>query len=486
MRSVASNGAPGQKVTVMAEQHSEYAFPNGFPDAATIEAAYDAADLNRAIQSYKHFFPLVSGACMFAGQEAVGVKLNEAFGYMDTRPPQVGLTLNSDTPYGGPLLDLHVGPLVVEIPPGLIVGAVLNLDQSWIADVGIPGRDAGHGGSHLFLPPGFDGDVPDGYLVAQAQSYKILVGLRGIPKDGDVDGAIALLRTVVVRPLDPAADWIEPRWIDMSGAPQDTSPGHVQGTMRFWEVLHRTLQDEPTRAGDASAEGQLAELGMLRGAPFEPDERVRRILERAAVEADAQMRVQSLADRRPDRIAWPDRSWEWVTLRPDNVYFRTDGRTDVTAMETWFYQAIASSPAMFRRVAGGGSVYWFNARDNAGAYLDGDHTYRLTIPTPVPAGLFWSITVYDAITRSQIDTEQGIAALRSLFELSDATDSSEIELRFGPAEPEDGPDRWIQTLPGRGWFVYLRLYSPTDGAFDGSWRPGDFTRTKTDATVTPA
>jgi len=121
---------------------NEYRFDGGYPDDATVSAAYDAADLMRAVQCYKHFFPLVSGAMIFAGQAPVGVVPNRVFGYMDTRPEQVGFTLNSDTPYGGILLDLHIGPVVIEIPAGPVIGAVLNFDQSWITDVGIPGRDA--------------------------------------------------------------------------------------------------------------------------------------------------------------------------------------------------------------------------------------------------------------------------------------------------------------------------------------------------------
>ena len=37
--------------------------------------------------------------------------------------------------------------------------------------------------------------------------------------------------------------------------------------------------------------------------------------------------------------------------------------------------------------------------------------------------LFWSVTVYDPDTRSEIQTDQGQAALRSLFELKDETSS---------------------------------------------------------------
>src|SRR6185312_2909091 len=135
---------------------------------------------------------------------------------------------------------------------------------------------------------------------------------------------------------------------------------------------------------------------------------------------------------------------------------------------------IASSPAMFRRQAGGGSAYWFGGRDGSGAYLDGGSSYSLKVPLPVPANLFWSITVYDARTRSQIATAQGKAALRSLFELRDDLEGDEITLHFGPTAPEGAGSRWIQTIPGAGWFVYFRIYGPVEAAFDGSWKPGDF------------
>jgi hypothetical protein len=32
---------------------------------------------------------------------------------------------------------------------------------------------------------------------------------------------------------------------------------------------------------------------------------------------------------------------------------------------------------------------------------------------------------------------------------------------------------WIQTMPGKGWFRILRLYSPLEPFFDKSWRPSE-------------
>jgi hypothetical protein len=163
----------------------------------------------------------------------------------------------------------------------------------------------------------------------------------------------------------------------------------------------------------------------------------------------------------------------WAALRFENGSFDTPEYRDTCARDKWFFQAIATSPAMFRRDAGAGSLYWLGLRDRSGAYLDGGNSYRLTVPLPVPKKLFWSVTVYDAETRSQVQTDQGKAALRSLFELKEVSGSS-TDLFFGPTPPAGSEGRWIKTIPNKGWFVYFRIYGPEKPAFDGSWKPGDF------------
>jgi len=197
------------------------------------------------------------------------------------------------------------------------------------------------------------------------------------------------------------------------------------------------------------------------------------ILAQAARLANGQLRVQSFADRRPDRVVWPGRQWQWAALRFENADFYAADHLDVDAREKWFFQAIGASPAMFRRAAGAGSLYWLGLRDADGTYLDGARTYRLAVPQPVPGKLFWSITVYDAETRSQIRTDQNQAALRSLFELADTGTGAPMELWFGPVAPAGAEGRWIKTIPGRGWFVYFRIYGPDQPAFDGSWQLPD-------------
>lgn len=85
-------------------------------------------------------------------------------------------------------------------------------------------------------------------------------------------------------------------------------------------------------------------------------------------------------------------------MRWEDGDFEREGSLDVKARDRWFAQTIASSPALARRAPGQGSVYRLASRDTEGTYLDGGSTYRLTVPLPVPASLFWSVTCYDART----------------------------------------------------------------------------------------
>ena len=219
-----------------------------------------------------------------------------------------------------------------------------------------------------------------------------------------------------------------------------------------------------------------------KGQPFQPDDRLRGILTRAAESGNAQLRVQSFADRRTERTVWPGTQWEWAVLRPENGTFDTPDLHDVYARQKWFFQAQIESPAMFARAPGAGSLYWLGTRDQSGHYLDGGNGYHLDVPQPVPAKLFWSITVYDAPTRSEIRTAQNKAALRSLFELTDAPTDAPLRLYFGPEPPNNSDDhhaaeRWIQTTPRIGWFVYFRIYGPEGPAFDGQWQLPEFQAT---------
>ena len=456
---------------------NDYQFVHGYPTAATVQKAYDEADLNRAIQCYRFFYPTVSIMATWKGNLKGGLIPNKVFGILDGTPQQLVFTPNSDTRYAGLGFDLSEGPMVVELPPGPIMAAANDMNQLYIMDMGLPGPDKGKGGKHLILPPGYMGTIPAGYHAGKSTTNRVLLLLRAIPLQGGPEAGEAMMKSVKIYPLNKSSDWKSPSWINLNTPGLDFTPVTWEDNLKYWEELYEMINAEPPYEPYRVMYGELAELGIEKGKPFNPDARMKTILEKAAKTGDAMMRVESFADRRPEKQVWKDRKWEWAVLRYDNGTFDTKNFTDLYAREKWFYQAQIESPAMFNRAPGAGSLYWLGTKDINGNYLDGSKTYKLTVPLPVPDKLFWSITIYDNLTRSEIATDQNKAALRSLYELKNKTGSS-IDLYFGPSAPAGKEDVWIKTIPNKGWFTYFRIYGPEGPAFDGSWKPGDFEEIK--------
>ena len=450
---------------------SGYKLEEGYPIPETAQRARDDADFQRAMVAYRFWYPTVSAEGIFNGNREFGIKDGEAWGIAAAGPRQIGFTLNSDTPYGSGVLDVSNGPMVIELPPGPLIGLVDDHHQGWVLDMGLPGPDAGKGGRHLVLPLDYKGEVPDGYYVGRSKSYKNLFAIRALPVGGDVSSAMDALRAVKVHPLGGNADL---NVLDTTERRMDSSPLRWEDNIRFWEVLQQIVAAEPLVPNFLPMYGLLSELGIDKEKQFAPDARMKAILERAARAGRDQLLVSAFDSNRPDRVNWPDRKWEWLGLVPKSAQFETSGGIDLEARDRWFAQAIVTSPAMFNRAAGAGSLYWLSARDGTAAFLDGGKTYKLSIPQPVPGKLFWSVTAYDAETRSQVQTDQEKAALRSMFELKDAGSSPVVDLYFGPSSPAGQETRWIKTSPGKGWFAYLRIYGPEQAAFDKSWKPGDF------------
>lgn len=451
----------------------DYAFEHGYPTDHDLARAHDEADFQRAVTAYRFWYPTVSAEGIFQGSRDIGVPDGKVIGISAADPHQIGFTLNSDTPYGSAALDLTHGPVVVELPPGPYIGLVNDRHQRWIMDLGIPGPDGGYGGKHVILPPGDTEPDPADHYTGRSTTNLVLLAIRALPVDGNMNKALDALRNIKIYPLDDPHDPLH--FNDVTDRTADYTCLRWEDNLNYWQTLHGIIDTEPLTDEFRPMYGLLTTLGIGKGQPFAPDQRMSAILTQAAIVAREQMLISAYASNRPDRLAWPDRQWEWVGLVPDNPDFETPAGLDLEARDRWFIQAIVASPAMFRRHHGTGSLYWLGLRDTDGHYLDGASTYRLTINQPVPAKLFWSVTVYDARTRSQVQTSQNKAALRSLVELTGLDTSTPVDLHFGPTPPQQHADtRWIQTEPGHGWFAYIRIYGPEGAAFDGTWKPGDF------------
>ncbi|MEU4256877.1 DUF1254 domain-containing protein [Streptomyces fradiae] len=439
-------------------------FFDGLPLPDTVTRSYDTLDLLRGIEAFLNCVPGASMAAMRRGLRSVGVD-SHTIGYTAPRctSAPVVLTGNTETTYGMTFLALDQdGPTVIEAP-GNSLCFVNDLWQRYVTDMGIAGPDRGKGGKYLFLPPGHEGDVPDGYHVVRPATYGSWVLLRAL-------GGTESLLTARIYPLSAAADPPEQRFVNWAEA--DFNTVHAND-FSFFEEIDGIVQTEPPDSLDPERAGQLAALGIVRGKPFRPDDRMRSILDTAARTASGIVRSLAFKPRDPGFFYYPGSSWKTPFPSRSYEFLSPEGARLLDSRAVFYYFAAAASPAMVTAAVGAGSQYAYTAEDSTGEWLDGARSYTLTLPKGIPAKNFWAVNVYDPQTRSLLRTDQPYPSVNSLGEGVRAEANGDTIVHFGPTAPEGREANWVRTVPGKGWFVLLRLYGPLESWYDQSWRPGE-------------
>jgi hypothetical protein len=445
-------------------------FFDGFPDEATVQTVYDNLDFQRGVQAFLTALPAAVFSAIRTGFRTFGpdnqtVLISESL--MDARTLFYGA--NSETVYNFAWLDTKEGPLVIEVPPKLL-GLINDFWGRYVVDVGNAGPDRGQGGKYLLLPPGYTGSVPDGYFVALSRTFGSWLCARGFIVNGDLRPAVEnIKKNFRIYPLGRAADPPPMHFVNISGKSFNTIAANDAS---FFEDVASVVQEEPLAAVDPETRGLLAAIGIRKGKPFAPDARMKRILAEAAAVGNATARGILFSTRDREAYYYPNSAWKmnWI----GNSYeFSPGGVLNPDARTYLFYVGWGVSPAMTVKMVGVGSQYAVAERDAAGKYLDGGKSYRLHLPPNIPAKDFWSVVVHDPQTRSMLQTDQRFPSLSSQkVDLLVNSDSS-VDVYFGP-EPLPGKEaNWVQTIPGKGWYVGLRLYGPLEPWFDQSWRPGE-------------
>ena len=123
--------------------------------------------------------------------------------------------------------------------------------------------------------------------------------------------------------------------------------------------------------------------------------------------------------------------------------------------------------------AGAGSDYALAYLDANKKAFDGSKTYKLHIPANVPVNDFWAATLYDTQTRSLLQTSQMFPTVGSQDKGIEKNADGSYDLYFAPQAPKGKEGNWLQTLPGKSWFVILRLYGPLEPWINKTWRPSE-------------
>lgn len=482
-------------------------FKNGVPSKATVNKVYDNLDFTYAYRTFMDNLRGVSIHALRKGMQDVGVKDGEVLIFSDLMDSNsLFLTANCDTIYAMGSLDLTKGPMVVETPP-MFLGVVQDAWFRWVIDLGLPGPDRGLGGKYLIVPPGYKGTLPQGeFNVAHSRTNTIVWFGRSYLKDGsDPKPVVATIRkNLKVYPYQPGgvgtpiAEFLKGKaklgkvtpppatvFHQGSGKVMNTVP---PGDWTFYEMLNEVVQREPATSLDAELMGPVAAIGIIKGKPFKPDARMKKILTEAVTLANASSRTLFMSPRNPKWFYYPKSAWfnylfvtgyQFETPIPEVTKngvkpFPPTGYRTMDARTTFFYGVTGITPAMAMRLTGIGSQYLLAMTDADKNYFDGSKTYKVTLPKDVPAEKFWSLTLYDNITRSMLATPQRYPRAGSQSYPSPAAEPNadgSTTVYFGPKQPE-GVKRgnWIQTMPDKGWFVILRLYSPKASFFAKKWR----------------
>ena len=446
-------------------------FFDGFPNEATVKKAYDFLDLARGVETFLNGIPAASLYAILEGLKDAGLEPGDVGifeGLMDAR--SLFLTANSTTQYIFGELDLKDGPVVLDIRVP-VLGLVDDAFFRFVSDVGFTGPDQGRGGKYLFVGPDYEGDIPEGYFVIKSATYRHWLFLRVLVIGGDLQAATQGFKEGFhCYPLAQAENPPEQIFLNVSGKQFNTIHA-IDG--HYYEELNEVIQYEPADAFNPELVGLFASIGIKKGKPFAPDARMKKLLDEAAAIGNASARAITFRPRTRAIYFYPDRQW-YSALAGGSHEFMNNGELVLDDRTQFHYGATGITPAMTMPKVGKGSAYEVTAHDSQSRYLDGGKTYSVTLPGPIPAKDFWSLAVYSGQHRSMLETDQKLAGLDSNSPAVKPNDDGSYTVWYGPKAPEGHEDNWIQTMPGKSFFVALRLYGPLEPWFDKSWIPGDF------------
>ncbi len=459
--------------TVQTKYVGELNFVDGFPTDQTVTKTYGFLDTSRAVELFLNTTPVTSMYAMLNGHAEIGFKPNRTVGITETlmNAKSLWLTAQTTTPYVHSEVDVKNGPVVIEVGSP-VLGLLNDAFFRYVADIGVAGIDKGKGGKYLVVGPDCEGDAPEGYFVLKTKAYRHWLLLRIHVKEGEqVQQAVNTFKdTFRIYPLAQADNPWKTEFVNLSGKQYNTI--HANDG-QFFHELNEVVQYEPADAYDPEILGLAGAIGIKKGQPFEPDERMSKILTEAAAIGNASARSILFRPRNKNVYFYPDRQW-YSPLAGGSHEFLNNGERVLDDRVAFYYYATGSTPAMVKPQVGKGSVYEIGATDKNGEPLDGGKTYSVTLPGPVPINNFWSFMVYDNQTRSILETDQISGGVDSNKDGIIISEDGSATVYFGPKAPTSQENNWVQTIPGKGYNVLLRLYGPLEAWFDKSWKPGDF------------
>ena len=245
------------------------------------------------------------------------------------------------------------------------------------------------------------------------------------------------------------------------------------GDYGFWELLNKVIQEEPPGGSDPTTLGLFASVGIVKGQPFNPDERMKKILTDAANIGAVTARTIAFKVRSSDAYFYPNSTWR-LPFFGGYKFESAPGVTNMDGYIFYYYFATGVTPAMEMKMVGKGSQYPWSVQDAERQPV----RWRQVVPD-APAA---QCPGEGFLVRHRVRQPDAV----------NGPDGSEVSERQQPEQGSEGQcgrlggrvlrpegaerdmeNNWVQTIPGKGWFMILRLYGPLEPWFDKTWRPGE-------------
>ena len=130
-------------------------------------------------------------------------------------------------------------------------------------------------GKYLFVGPGQEtpeGAEAEGYKVFQSPTNNLLLGIRLMPPDREK--RMAMLEKIAIYPYSERNNPKPRGFIMPEGKPWLAA--QPRG-MIYWERLANIINREPVQERDRLFLAMLKPLGIEKGKPFRPDERMKKV-----------------------------------------------------------------------------------------------------------------------------------------------------------------------------------------------------------------
>ena len=447
-------------------------FDHGVPTEKTSEKLYYEMDYHRAVQVYLWSLPIVGQAQWRQSYlDLYDIKPNQMVYATQFNDRSLILTANESTPYLFGWTNVKNKAAVIEIPPGKFIGLAIDFWQRGLADFGMFGPFAGNGGTWILTGPDTpNSEIPyiEGAKYIESKTNNIWFLVRASMPPEERDKAISQLKAYY--------NGEAPKAVTVIAADNKPGRNYQPRGMKYWEMLHAILQEEPVEERDRFFMYFLKEMGIEKEKAFKPTDRQKGIMADAVVVGEAMAKNFVFRERLPGVLR--DDGWRLILGRVvgsepgdamehtqrTNHYDRFDPRARYT------YEACTTSERMSFPLPGFGMGYGGMFLDTKGRALAGDRSYVINVPSNPPVKLFWAVTIYDVDTRGLITSDQQRAERGSVHKGVKTNPDGSTPVFIGPEAPKGWENNWIKSVPGRAWFPYFRFYGPTQPFFDQSWK----------------